>query len=84
MGAPFPRCPVGRSTRNHHPASVEGIAARVNPLVHGCPVATLGPDRLAGLAGELDRVLAPFADDDGIALPMQTWLISARRQPQAG
>ena len=48
------------------------------------PVATLGPDRLAGLAGELDRVLAPYADDDGIALPMQTWLISARRQPQAG
>jgi ubiquinone/menaquinone biosynthesis C-methylase UbiE len=46
------------------------------------PVGTLGPARLAGLAGELDRVLAPYADDDGIVLPMQTWLVGARRQPQ--
>jgi len=44
------------------------------------PVGALDPPRLAGLADELDRVLAPYADDDGTVLPTQTWLISACRQ----
>jgi ubiquinone/menaquinone biosynthesis C-methylase UbiE len=43
------------------------------------PVGALDPPHLAALADEVDRVLAPYLDDDGTALPMQTWLISARR-----
>jgi ubiquinone/menaquinone biosynthesis C-methylase UbiE len=41
------------------------------------PVGALDPPRLAALADEVDRVLAPYADDDGTVLPMQTWLIGA-------
>jgi ubiquinone/menaquinone biosynthesis C-methylase UbiE len=48
------------------------------------PVGALDPPRLAALADELDGVLAPYTDDDGTVLPMQTWLISARRQAQPG
>jgi SAM-dependent methyltransferase len=31
------------------------------------------------LVDDLERVLEPYADDDGIAFPMQTWLVTARR-----
>ena len=44
------------------------------------PVGALDPPRLAALGEELDRVMEPYADDDGTVLPMQTWLIGARRQ----
>jgi ubiquinone/menaquinone biosynthesis C-methylase UbiE len=43
------------------------------------PVGALDPDRQARLAAELERDLAPYTDDDGVALPMQTWLATARR-----
>jgi hypothetical protein len=31
------------------------------------------------LTRSLDHVLEPYVDDDGLVLPMQTWLVTARR-----
>jgi SAM-dependent methyltransferase len=35
------------------------------------------------VAAELERTLAPYADDEGLALPMQTWLATATRPAEA-
>jgi len=44
------------------------------------PVGAIDAAELAVLAKEVDRVLAPYTDHGGVVLPMQTWLISARRE----
>ena len=46
----------------------------------GSPLgALLDPAQVEGLGAELERDLAPYADDDGVVLPMQTWLVTAHR-----
>ena len=46
----------------------------------GSPLgALLDPAEVEGLGAELERDLAPYADDDGVVLPMQTWLVTAYR-----
>lgn len=45
------------------------------------PVGALDTRRRDGLIHHLDRALRPWVDDDGIASPMQTWLVAARRNP---
>jgi SAM-dependent methyltransferase len=42
------------------------------------PVGALEDSRREALIAGLDRVLAPYADDNGIVFPMQTWLVTAR------
>ena len=42
-------------------------------------VADLAADRVAALEEQVDRALAPFADDDGVTFPMETWLLRAQR-----
>ena len=42
------------------------------------PVGAIDTAELAVLAKDVDHVLAPYTDRDGVVLPMQTWLISAR------
>jgi hypothetical protein len=41
-------------------------------------VGAIDAAELAVLAKDVDRALAPYTDRDGLVLPMQTWLISAR------
>ena len=43
------------------------------------PVGAIDAAELAVLAKDVDRALAPYTERDGVVLPMQTWLISARR-----
>jgi SAM-dependent methyltransferase len=46
----------------------------------GSPLgALLDPAQVEGLGAEIERDLAPYADDDGVVLPMQTWLVTAHR-----
>jgi hypothetical protein len=54
---------------------VRQVAA--SPLVG--VVGDLAADRVAALEEEVDRALAPFADDDGVTFPMETWLLRAQR-----
>jgi ubiquinone/menaquinone biosynthesis C-methylase UbiE len=44
------------------------------------PVGELDEDRREALRHQLDQALEPWADDDGVAVPMQTWLVTASRQ----
>jgi hypothetical protein len=39
----------------------------------------LDPAQVDRLGGQLGRGPAPYTDDDGVVLPMRTWLVSARR-----
>jgi hypothetical protein len=39
----------------------------------------LDPALVERLGDPLERVLAPYTDDDGVVLPMQTWLATACR-----
>jgi ubiquinone/menaquinone biosynthesis C-methylase UbiE len=43
------------------------------------PVGALDGDRYQALGRDLAQTLSPYADDDGIAFPMQTWLATAYR-----
>jgi hypothetical protein len=43
------------------------------------PVGGLDEARHEEMAMELERTLAPYTDDDGIAFPFQTWLAVAAR-----
>jgi ubiquinone/menaquinone biosynthesis C-methylase UbiE len=43
------------------------------------PVGALVDDRYRALGDDLARTLLPCVDDDGIAFPMQTWLVTASR-----
>jgi SAM-dependent methyltransferase len=52
--------------------------AASSPL--GAHVSGLDPASWLGLLDELRVSFEPYADDDGIAFPMQTWLIRAQRQ----
>jgi hypothetical protein len=44
------------------------------------PIAALAPHRLAALADDVERILDPYSEGDGIVLPMQTFLVAARRR----
>ena len=44
------------------------------------PVGSLDDDRYRALSRDLTDVLSPYADDDGIVLPVQTWLATAHKQ----
>lgn len=44
------------------------------------PIAALEPHRLAALADDVERALHPYSEGDGIVLPMQTFLVAARRR----
>lgn len=48
------------------------------------PVSGLDEARHEQMAMELERTLAPYTDDDGIAFPFQTWLAVAARGQDAG
>jgi ubiquinone/menaquinone biosynthesis C-methylase UbiE len=39
----------------------------------------LDPALVDRLGEQLERALAPYTDDDGVVLPMQTWLVTACR-----
>jgi len=43
------------------------------------PVGAIDEARREEMAMELERTLAPFTDDDGIAFPLQTWMAVAGR-----
>ena len=43
------------------------------------PVGALGTARLDALVTDLDRALTPYTDDEGMIVPMQTWLATAVR-----
>lgn len=43
------------------------------------PVSGIDEARHAEMTAELERTLAPYTDDDGIAFPFQTWLAVAAR-----
>lgn len=45
------------------------------------PVSGLDEARQEEMTAELERTLAPYTDDDGIAFPFQTWLAVAARGP---
>jgi hypothetical protein len=42
------------------------------------PLAAAEPRTLTRLAADLARALGPFVDNLGLALPMQTWLLTAQ------
>jgi SAM-dependent methyltransferase len=43
------------------------------------PIGALESNRLVALADDVERVLNPYSEGDGIVLPMQTFLVAARR-----
>jgi SAM-dependent methyltransferase len=51
--------------------------AAASPLAEH--VETLDASRLEGLLDDLRTALGPYRDDRGVAFPMQTWLVTARR-----
>ena len=55
----------------------EFLAAEMAATPLGGAVEPAAEDRLAR---ELARGLAAYPDDDGVVLPMQTWLATARRR----
>ncbi len=58
------------------PSAREFLAAELA----GTPLGgAVEPARVDRLAGELERELVAYTDDDGVVLPMQTWLGTARR-----
>jgi hypothetical protein len=44
------------------------------------PIGELDAGHREALRCHLDQALEPWADDDGVAVPMQTWLVTASRQ----
>ena len=59
------------------PGELLRAQAASSPL--GAPLAALDEEVREALAGDLDRSLGEWADDEGIAFPAQTWLVTARR-----
>jgi hypothetical protein len=47
------------------------------------PVGALDDDDYRALGSDLAQTLLPFADDDGIAFPMQTWLVTGAKTSAA-
>jgi len=62
------------------PQEFLGQQVASSPLAE--PIGALDEGRRDALSHHLDQALQPHADDDGIAVPMQTWLVTASRRNQ--
>jgi hypothetical protein len=58
-------------------AQLVELAAASSPLAG--PFGALDAGAQAALARDLDHALQAYVDDDGVVLPIQAWLVTARR-----
>jgi ubiquinone/menaquinone biosynthesis C-methylase UbiE len=63
----------------HFPSAAELLRRQALSSPLAGPVGALDRERREALQEALAAALEPYADDDGVALPMQTWLATARR-----
>jgi ubiquinone/menaquinone biosynthesis C-methylase UbiE len=61
------------------PSATQFLRSEVLSSPLAGPVGALGDHRYQALDDDLAQRLLPYADDDGIAFPMQTWLVAASR-----
>jgi ubiquinone/menaquinone biosynthesis C-methylase UbiE len=73
-----PRARIGVITaRFPSPLEFLRIQVAASPLAE--PVGALAEDRRVALEAEVEDSLQPFVDDEGLVVPLQTWLITASR-----